>query len=357
LKENPRTPYTMTIRLIEADRISTPESMSGESESKDVTGGCIIDGVEIDREGTVVRYHIASRHPLSETSIEEITWAPIDAIGKETGYPNMLHVMTHERPEQRRGVSFVAAQIEMIKQRDRYITSEIAANVVSSMLSVFITTEVDDGLPGLEDAVNENEKVTNDDFKIELAPGAIYELPPGKTIKDVNPIRNNSTFDSFVSAADTIIGASMEIPKEVLTKKYERSYTAARGAIMDFWRTVTVYRQKFIFLFCRPIYEQWLAEAVAIGRIQAPGFFDDPAIRQAWSGSNWMGSSMGHVDPLKEVKAAAERIKNNISTEEAEAIAFDGADWNAVIRQRKKELTALAGMDDEKKGEKKNAKT
>jgi len=106
-----------------------------------------------------------------------------------------------------------------------------------------------------------------------------------------------------------------------------------------------VYRQKFIHMFCRPVYEQWLAEAVAIGRIQAPGFFDDPAVRQAWSGSTWMGSSMGHIDPLKEVKAAAERIRNNISTEEAEAIAYDGADWNANIRQRKKEITALGNHE------------
>ena len=74
----------------------------------------------------------------------------------------------------------------------------------------------------------------------------------------------------------------------------------SRGLIYD--------RNGELLVFNQPIYEQWLSEAVAIGRIDAPGFFDDPAIRQAWCGCLWMGASMGHVDPLKEVNAAATRI-------------------------------------------------
>lgn len=343
MKENKRTPYTTTLRVLEADRVSTPDSQEGESESTETeSGGRIVDGVEIDKEGAVIRYHIASRHPLMENATAEIEWVPIDAIGKDTGYPNVLHIMTVERPEQRRGIPFVAAQIEQIKQLDRYLTSELAANVVSSMLTAFIISDADDGKLGMEDAVNEDEKVTDDELKLELAPGAIYSMPPGKKIQELNPLRNNSAFESFVSTMETLIGASMGIPKEVLVKKYESNYTAARGALLDFWREVRVRRTAFNASFNQPIYEQWLSEAVANGRIEAPGFFDDPAIRQAWCGCMWMGASMGHVDPLKEVKAATERIANNITTQEQEASEYNGNDWLANIRQRKKELSALA---------------
>lgn len=343
MKENKRTPYMTTIRILEADRISTPEGMEGESESKELDGGGrIVDGVEIDKEGAVVRYHIASRHPLLGETSAELTWTPIEAYGKETGMPNILHVMTWERPEQRRGVPFVAAQIEQIKQLDRYITSELAANVVSAMLTAFLTSEEEDGNIGLEDSVNEEDKVTDDALSLELAPGAIYDLPPGKKVATVNPLRNNSAFEAFVSTMFTTIGASMEIPKEVLIKKYDSNYTAARSALLDFWKTVRVARTRFNKQFNQPIYEMWLSEAVASGRIEAPGFFDDPAIRNAWCKCMWMGSSMGHVDPLKEVKAASERIANNISTQEQEASEYNGNDWNANIRQRKKEIEASA---------------
>ena len=50
---------------------------------------------------------------------------------------------------------------------------------------------------------------------------------------------------------------------------------------------------------------------------------------------------MGHVDPLKEVNAAEKRIANNITTQEQEASEYNGNDWNANIRQRKKEIAAM----------------
>ena len=253
----------------------------------------------------------------------------------------------------------MAAQIEQIKQLDRYINSELAANVVASMLAIFLTSSEDDGKAGMEDAVNEDEKVTDDGLKLELAPGAIYDLPPGKQVTMANPVRNNSTFESFVSALEEFIGSSMGIPKEVLIKKYDSNYTAARGALLDFWREVRVHRTAFNSSFNQPIYEQWLSEAVAIGRIEAPGFFDDPAIRQAWCGCDWRGGSMGHVDPLKEVNAAEKRVSLNITTQEQEASEYNGNDWNANIRQRRKEIEAISQIvgtetakpgDDTKKG-------
>ena len=359
MKPNVRTPYQTVIRILEADRVSTPDS-SGDSESTETdSGGRIIDGVEIDRDGAVVRYHISNRHPLMESSSQELEWQSIEAYGKDTGAPNILHIMAIERPEQRRGIPFVSAQIEQIKQFDRYMKSELAANVVSAMLTAFITSDNDDGKTGLEDAVNDEDKVTDDEISLELAPGAIYSLPPGKKVQEINPLRANSAFESFVSTTITIIGAGMGIPKEVLIKKYESNYTAARGALLDFWREVRVQRTAFVNLFCQPIYEAWLSEAVATGRIDAPGFFDDPIIRQAWCGCMWMGASMGHVDPLKEVKAATERIANNISTQEQEASEYNGNDWLSNIRQRKKEAAAIAelsGGETAGTGEKQNQK-
>ena len=344
MKENKRTPYQTTVRLLEADRICNPDS-SGDSESKESdSGGRIIDGVEIDREGAVIRYYIASRSPIAGNDNSELKWKPIDAYGKKTGYPNILHIMTWERPEQRRGIPFVSAEIELIKQFTRYMNAELAGKVVSAMLTIFITSEEDDGKAGMEDAVNEDEKVTDDDLKLELAPGAIYDLPPGKKVATVDPKRSDTQFDSFVNTCITVIASSMGIPKEVLIKKYESNYTAARAALLDFWRTVRVYRTRFNTAFNQPIYEQWLSEAVAAGRIDAPGFFDDPAVRLAWCGCSWMGASMGHVDPLKEVNAAEVRIRNNITTEEQEAMEYNGNDRSAIVRQRKKEIAERADM-------------
>lgn len=350
MRPNMRTPYQTTVRLLEADRICNPDS-SGNSESRESdSGGRIIDGVEIDKEGTVIKYHVASRSPLAGNDSKELIWTAIDAYGKDTGYPNILHIMTYERPEQRRGIPFVSAEIELIKQFTRYMNAELAGKVVSAMLTLFITSKEDDGKAGMEDAVNEDEKVTEDELKLELAPGAIYDLPPGKDVTTVDPKRSDTQFEAFVNTVIMVIASSMGIPKEVLVKKYESNYTAARAALLDFWRTVRVYRTRFNSSFNQPIYEQWLSEAVATGRIEAPGFFDDPAVRMAWCGCSWMGASMGHVDPLKEVNAATKRIENNITTQEQEAMEYNGNDWTANVRQRKKEIAALQDLTLNAKG-------
>lgn len=341
-KSNPRNPYTLCLRLLEADRVCTPES-DGESESKNTDdGGRIVDGVEINKDGEVCRYHVVSYHPLAEETPGDKAWTAIDAYGKDTGAPNILPIMTTERPEQRRGIPFVAAMIEQIKQLDRYLSSELAASIVSAMLTVFITSEEpDDGEYALPDGVSADEKVTDDPMKIEMGNGNVYELPPGKKPMSIGNTRAPTAFDSFVSRTVTMIASSVEIPPEVLLHQYNSNYAAARSAILDFWKVVQRYRKRFIERFNQPIYELWLAEAVALGRLEAPGFFDDPAAREAWSKCQWIGTSRGHVQPVQEANAARIRIENGISTGEQEAMEYNGSDFMENAAQIAKERKAM----------------
>lgn len=358
-KPNARNPYQLVIRLIEADRVSTPES-TGESEAQNTDGGGrIVDGVEINKNGEVVKYHIATYHPLQDETPEEITWEHIDAYGKDTGLPNVLHLMTVERPEQHRGIPFVSAMIVQVKQLDRYLDAELAASIVAAMLTVFITNDGsdDDGYDSINDSIPEDEKVTDSSMKVELGHGNIYEMPPGKHIEKVGDNRAPTAFDSFVQQVITMIGSSMEIPYEVLMHRYDRNYTASRSAILDFWKVVRRYRQHFIEQFNQPIYEQWLAEAVALGRVEAPGFFDDPAVRDAWCGCQWIGTSQGHVQPVQEAQAAQIRMNTGISTGEQEAMEYNGGDYMENLAQRGREIAAQNAAMPTIKEDGNNAKT
>ena len=94
--------------------------------------------------------------------------------------------------------------------------------------------------------------------------------------------------------------------------------------------------------FCQPVYEEWLAEAVARGRIAAPGFFADPLVRFAWCGAEWVGDGPGAIDPLKEINAAEKRLALNITTLETETMLHNGSAWQDNIAQRKREQDAIA---------------
>lgn len=339
-------PYDIKIRLIEADRLTSPNANGRYSNELLQNGGRIINGVEFNKAGEVVAYHIANEHP-GGVHAGDMQTVRIEAYGKYTGLANVLHIADFERPEQTRGIPYVSPAIEHIKQLDRYIGSELAANIVASMLTVFLEQEQDSGSFPLADAVSEEEKVTDDDSKIELAPGAIYKLPAGVKATTVNPMRTNSAYADYVDSLFTTIGTTLEIPKEVLIKKFDSNYSASRAALLEFWKVVLMNRANFIRAFCQPIYEIWLAEAVAKGRIEAPHFFEDYGIRKAYCNCNWIGSSMGVIDPLKEVRASAEKIANGLSTSEREAAELNGSSWAENIVQRKKEMKAMAEITKE----------
>ncbi|RAZ94393.1 phage portal protein, partial [Klebsiella oxytoca] len=70
-------------------------------------------------------------------------WVRVVAYGEETGLPNVLHIMQAERPEQYRGVTYLAQVIEPLLQLRRYTDSELTAAVVESFFTAFIKTESD----------------------------------------------------------------------------------------------------------------------------------------------------------------------------------------------------------------------
>ena len=126
----------------------------------------------------------------------------------------------------------------------------------------------------------------------------------------------------------------------MLVKHFTASYSAARAALLDAWRFFRGRRDWMSTNFCQPIYELWLEEAVATGRIAAPGFFTDPVVRAAWCAAVWTGDGPGSIDPLKEVDAAKGRIALGISTIAAESILHDGVSWKTKHRQRVRETNA-----------------
>ena len=109
----------------------------------------------------------------------------------------------------------------------------------------------------------------------------------------------------------------------------------------EFWRTCGVLRDSFAADFCQPAYEKWFAEAVARGRINAPGFFDDPAMAKAYTACTWNGPARTNLDAKKEIEAAQLRIKEGISTAEQETAQMTGGSWRANMRQRKSEMEKM----------------
>ena len=159
-----------------------------------------------------------------------------------------------------------------------------------------------------------------------------------KDISVADPKRPNTAFDPFVLAILRQTGVALELPFEVLVKHFTASYSAARAALLEAWKFFMTRRYWLSVNFCQPVYEAWMAEAVATGRISAPGFFDDPLIRRAYCGSEWVGPAKGMIDERAEVEAAQWRVEMGISTLAEETAALTGGDWEKKHVQSAKEF-------------------
>lgn len=346
-------PYSLRVHLIEADRISTPwanvtlRNVEGRNPDND---NQIVSGVELDDSGMTVAYWISNTYPIT-TGLDANKfrkWERVKAFGDESGRPNILHLLDAERAEQRRGVPYLAPVIESLKQLTRYTEAELMASVISGMFTIFIKSAGPSGDMPLGAMVSEEQQIASDDpTAYEMGSGAINVLQPGEEVQVANPGRPNAQFDGFVNALARYIGAALEIPQELLQKSFQSSYSASRAALLEAWKMFRSRRSWVAKDFCQPIYEEWLAEAVAIGRIKAPGFFNDPVIRRAWSQADWNGPAPGQVDPLKEVNAAEKRIGLCLSTRERETIELTGGDYDRNIKQlsREKKQMEEAGLN------------
>lgn len=357
-------PYGLRLHVIEADRVCTPNGIYGNRTVSGVTEGIvpddapgaghrIHDGVEVDKDGTVVAYHICDHFPGDWVSAA-FKWTRVLASGANTGLPNVLHIMDSERPDQYRGVPYLAQVIEPLLQLRRYTESELWAALIQTFFTAWIESESNPlDMPFSEIGSGEGAEgdaptgtISDDDHEYEMGPGEVFHLKTGEKVVFGNPNVPSAGFETFFNTMVMQMGAALEQPADVLLKKFDQSYSAARGALLEAWEAVKMRRAWFVDDMCQPTYEVWLAEAVARGRIKAPGFFDDPLLRKAWCGAQWMGPVQSQLDPKKEAEAAILLINRGIKTHAQVTREMTGGDWEeniAILADENKRLTEAGG--------------
>lgn len=337
-------PYTLRLQLVEANRVSNPMGQGyfgvlgpyAVEMTAPTTGNRIVNGVEIDKDGAIVAYWVSNRVPYDPTDFGVTDWVRVKAWGDATGLPNMLQICHDTRAEQYRGVPYLAPVLETLKQVSRYTSAELTSAIIKSFFALFFTSAGNSG--GLSNILDEQGKddpmkPVVDPGEYAIGPGTMNALPKGVDVKSVDASNSQSTFDPFVTHLIRQIAAAIGQPYEVLVKSFTSSYSASRAALLQAWDEYKLRRRWFVNDFCQPVYEVWLAEAVALGRIDAPGFFSDPRIRKAWASADWFGPIMSILDPVKDVNGSALRVTYGLSTREREAAEMTGTDFEENLEQ------------------------
>jgi lambda family phage portal protein len=328
-------PYDLRLQLIEADRVSNPDYRDDDEK--------ISGGIERDAEGVPIAIHVQTTHPGNRYLNARATWKRIPIFGEKTGRRQVLHLMEFERIDQSRGEPGLAPVIETLKQVSRYSEAELSAAVVNAVLSVFVKRPQEGENPNTGQTVEytAEQREAWEKRTLELGPGTWVDGAPGEELQIISATRPNAQFDPFFAACIKQIGMALGVPFEVLAQYFQSSYSASRAALLEFTKNMKILRVWLRSNLCQLVYEEFLTEAVIKGRLTAPGFLTDPVIRAAYCKAEWMGSSAGQIDPVKEVEAAYKRVLYGFSTFGKETAEISGADFEQTSYTREEEFGLL----------------
>jgi lambda family phage portal protein len=315
-------PYALRLQVIEADRAGNP---GGNADTNSIAGG-----IQLDPNGRPLAAHIYNIHPGNYLATGNRYAGQWIAYTGKTGRRHLLHHWQPTRPGQTRGVPWFAPIIAILKDLDTYTDAEIKAAVVSAFFTVFITSASGHPAPvfGLEP------QAAAADPTIAMGPAAVVGLAHGEDAKFADPNRPNTAFGPFVEQILAQVGMALSIPVELLLKRFNASYSASRAALLDAWMYFRTQRAWLARSFCQPVYETWLAEAVATNRVQAPGFFTDPRLRWAYTRASWHGDSQGSINPKDEVAAYSAAVDARLMSRERAEWELFGTDWHETTPQK-----------------------
>ena len=331
--KNPKVkhPVEIDIRPIEADRVTTPyPTITNE-----------VDGIEYDRFGNPIQYHVSSEHP-GDSSIWYGTFETIPA-------EYMIHWYRSDRPGQSRGLPEIMPALPLFAQLRRYTLAVLAAAETAADFAAVLYTDAP--------ANGEAQPLEPLDI-ITLEKRMATVMPDGWKLGQIRAEQPTTSYSEFKREILGEIGRCMQVPVNILLgDSSKHNYASGRLDHQSFFKSIKVEQTACEQVVMFPIFEAWYREALRI-RLFSPPKNAFSIKRQATSGSVFRqrsGSSicgeaasffwdgMEHVDPVKEAKASITRVNGNISNLAIEC-AKNGLDWEDVLIQKAREKKRMIAL-------------
>lgn len=314
------------VELIEADRLVNHQATLSLSS--------VDSAIETGDRGQPVAYWIEKAKQNPGQKSESVRIAARD----DKGRPKILHLFPVRRPGQLRGVPWFSPVVTLFKDLADTIEAEVVAARVSACLAVFVTMND----PSFGALGNQTDTESSTNARIQsIEPGLVGYLRPGESINTLAPSRPGDTFAPFVEMVLRMIGSSIGLPYELLTKDFSKTnYSSARAAILEGRRMFTAWRSWFGRKFCQPLYDLVIEEAYLRGLLDVKDFYEN---RAEYTRAQWLGGGWGWVDPVKEVEASRKAVDYGLSTLADEA-AGQGRDWEEILEQQKREQDKAASL-------------
>ena len=317
-----------------------------------------VSGVVMDADGFPIAYMACRKDPAVGTYTVRVP------ARDQYGRPKVIHVFSGQ-PGQVRGITPLVPVMKVAKQFDQLADSTLLAALIQTIFAANLQSDVptEEAMAGMLtnqertklaaagvspfEAWAELQAGWKDSNALDIGIGGrIATTFPGTKLEFLSPEQPTSSYKEFAMYLLREMARCLGLTYESATGDYTgATYSSVRMAVNEIF-SITKARRKFILKpFLQPIYEAWLEEEIAAGRIPFPGGYRRFLThRQAVCRALWIGAPKPVADDLKGAKA--HQVYRDMGVITDAMIAADlGVNIDDVYAQRARERGMRADYD------------
>lgn len=295
-------PFGLSLHPIDADRLDDTLNVRAGTGQNEIRAG-----VELDRIGRAVAYHILTVHP-SDVGLAKARSQYRERIPAA----DIVHVYQRdERAELSRGIPQMAVAMRDLRHLDQAQEAAIVALRAAAANPLFIETASPDG----------EVLAPDEDLYVSGDPGMATALGVGQHVAAPQMSQPRDTHPSlvkcFVRGIATGLGVSYNAIANDLEGVNMSSLRVGRHEEQETWKAE---QSMMITQLCQPVFDRWIVSALLHGQISGAAYDVARVSRIQWHPRRWAS-----VDPLKDVETHEKRVALGLDSR-TQIVAAEGGD-------------------------------
>lgn len=280
----------------------------------------IVQGIQRNAWRRATHYHLHKSNPAELYNSLKFETKAVPA-------ERMIHIAHRKRLHQNRGVPMLHSALIRLMEIKDYEESERVAARISAALAMYIKK----GNPDMY-VISDSAKAQDRTFPI--APGIVIDtLLPGEEVGMIESNRPNTFLESFRNGQLRAVASTTRMGYSTLARNYNGTYSSQRQELVEAQLGYDLLQHEFIDSWCRRVYRNWLAMAIASGVIDVPVDVDPASLFSAV----YQGPVMPWIDPRKEADAWEIMVEAGFA-DEAEVARARGRNPQELKKSRESEI-------------------
>jgi len=297
----------LQIEIMETDMLDT--TMDTNTAFND-EGATIMGGIEFNRIGQRIAYHVYKQHPAESSSFggDQSVRVPASEIA---------HFFLPDRPGQVQGAPALSSVIQALNQLDGYRLSERIGKRLRASVVAFVNGGDETGLAGGA----ESDGQTPARMLENIGPGAVIPTPEGSQTTFPQSVSDTS-YPSYLKAELHAIAAGAGSTYEQMTGDLEGvNYSSIRAGLLNFRGEQQNTRENFLISMALDIVYGWFVDAAMLtGQL--------PMTAQRYP--EWSRPAHVDIDRVKEANADKLELESKTRSPQ-DVIGSKGRDWRKTI--------------------------